>query len=58
MDEILDFLLKSNVDRTVLEENVLPHLEKEGFHKLPDLNDLEVKDLDIKGIYIIYIIYI
>ena len=59
MEEILQFLLKSNADEAALKNFVLPQLERLGFNSLADLVDMEHKDLDIKGIiYYTYIIYI
>ena len=63
MEEILQFLLKSHADESVIKNVVLPQLERIGFNSFADLVDMEYKDLDIEGIWIIiynyiYIIYI
>ena len=63
MEEILQFLLKSNADESVIKNVILPQLERIGFNSFADLIDMEFKDLDIEGIWIIiynyiYILYI
>ena len=50
MEEILQFLLKSHADESVLKNVVLPQLERIGFNSLADLVDMEFEDLKIEGI--------
>ena len=45
MDDLLNYLLSSGVDRKELTDDVVPQLKTKGFKKVGDLEDLEESDL-------------
>ena len=46
MDDLLNYLLSSGVDRKELTDDVVPQLKTKGFKKVGDLEDLEESDLN------------
>ena len=52
MDDLLKYLLPSNVNEKTLNDKIIPHLFNKGFKTVGDLEDLEEADLDGTDVYL------